>query len=81
MTEEQKEELGKIFEERKKHQKEIAEKISKERLLELCYKMHLWIFKNCIGEDEVYDELGLTNEENFLFGYGGSFEIKGDPNE
>lgn len=76
-----KEEIGKMFEERKQLQREIAEKISKERLLELCYKMHLWIFKNCIGEDEVYDKLGLTDEENFLFGYGGRYEIKGDPDE
>ena len=76
-----KEELGKLIEKRKQKQKEVFENISKERLMEIAFKMHLWIFKNCIGEDEVYDELGLTDEENLLFGYGGSFEIKGGSNE
>ena len=49
-----------------------------ERLFELAYKMHLKIFKlcnevdgeHCIDEKKVYDELGLTEEENALFGYG-----------
>ena len=72
-----KEQYEKLIEERNR----IKESITKERLLELCYKMHLWIFKNCIGEDEVYDELGLTDEENFLFGSGGRYEIKGGSNE
>lgn len=75
------EEQSKMLEERKKHQREIAEKISKERLLEMCHDMHTWIFLHTGDEQEVYDELGLTDEENFLFGYGGRFEIKGDPDE
>ena len=66
----------KMLEERRKKQKEVFEKISKERLLEIAHAMHTWIFMNCVGEDELYEELGLTDEENLLFGYGGSVKVE-----
>lgn len=42
--------------------------IEYERLLQIAKKMHLWIFKNSFDEFEVYDELGLTDEENKILG-------------
>lgn len=68
-------EQQKAFKEFKRKQKEVFENTSKERLMAIAFKMHLWIFKHCINEQEIYDELGLTDEENFLFGYGGQFII------
>lgn len=68
-------EQQKAFKEFKRKQKEVFENTSKERLMEIAFKMHLWIFKHCIDEQEIYDELGLTDEENLLFGYGGQFII------
>jgi len=53
----------------------IKEEITKERLLDLCKAMHTWIFVHSGDEQEVYDEIGLTDEENLLFGYGGQFII------
>jgi hypothetical protein len=47
-----------------------------ERLLEIAHKMHTWIFLNTFDEFEVYDELGLTDEENAILGSYGKFELK-----
>ena len=47
-----------------------------ERLYKLAQKMHCWIFLHSFDEQAVYDELELTDEENFLLGYGGCFEIE-----
>lgn len=49
--------------------------ISYERLLELANNMHTWIFLNTGYEQKVYDELGITEEENYVFGYGGKIEV------
>ena len=49
--------------------------ISYKRLLKLAEKMHTWIFLNTGNEQAVYDELGLTEEENYVFGYGGKLEM------
>lgn len=51
-------------------------KIPYERLIELASKMHCWIFLHCGDEQEVYDQLGLTDEENWILGYGGRIEIR-----
>lgn len=61
---------------RKEKQKEIFENISKERLMEIAHKMHTWIFIHSGDEYEVYEELGLSDEENLLFGYGGQYIIE-----
>jgi hypothetical protein len=50
--------------------------IEYERLLEIAKKMHLWIFFNAENENEVYESLGLTDEENIILGYRGQFIIK-----
>lgn len=50
--------------------------ISYERLLKLAKKMHTWIFLHCADEEKVYDELGITEEENYVFGYGGKIEMR-----
>lgn len=47
-----------------------------ERLLEIASKMHCWIFLHTFDEDEVYDELGLTPEENAILGSVGKIEIE-----
>lgn len=49
--------------------------ISYDRLLEIAKKMHLWIFLHSDDEFAIYDELGLTDEENELLGSidGGKF--------
>lgn len=52
-----------------------TEPISYERLLKLAKKMHTWIFLNTGDEQEVYDKLGITEEENYVFGYGGKIEM------
>ena len=49
--------------------------ISYKRLLKLAKKMHTWIFLNTGDEQKVYDELGITEEENYVFGYGGKIEV------
>ena len=48
----------------------------KDRLLNIAKKMHTWIFLHTGNEKEVYDELGLTDEENALLGYGGQYIFK-----
>jgi hypothetical protein len=49
-----------------------------ERLKEIAHKMHLWIFLHSGDEQKVYDELGLTDEENAMLGYSGQFRIGED---
>lgn len=49
--------------------------VTYERLLEIAQKMHCWIFLNVGDEQEVYDELGLTDEENAILGYSGQMVI------
>ena len=49
-----------------------------DRLKQIVKKMHTWIFLNSGDEQKVYDELGLTDEENAMLGYSGQFKIRGD---
>lgn len=48
------------------------------RLLELATKMHTWIFLHTGDEQEAYDEIGLTDEENAILGYSGPIKITED---
>ena len=48
------------------------------RLKKIAKKMHLWIFLHSDDEQKVYDELGLTDEENAMLGYSGQFKIGGN---
>ena len=66
----------KALEEMKAKRKEIQENITKERLLELCFEMHKWIYIHTGDEEEAYNEIGLTDEENFLFGYSGKLNME-----
>jgi hypothetical protein len=50
--------------------------IEYDRLLQIARKMHLYIFLNTGDEQKVYDELGITDEENIILGYSGQFKIK-----
>ena len=50
------------------------------RLLHIARKMHLWIFLHSGDEQKVYDELGLTEEDNEMLGYGGKI-VLGDIND
>ena len=59
----------------------MKEQIEYERLLKIAKKMHLWIFLHCGNEQEVYDELELTDEENKILGYSGQFIFKQDNKE
>jgi hypothetical protein len=70
------EERLKALEELKAKRKEIQENITKERLLELCFEMHKWIYLHTGDEEEAYNEIGLTDEENFLFGYRGKLNME-----
>lgn len=49
--------------------------VTYERLLEIARKMHCWIFLNTGDEQEVYDKLGLTDEENAVLGYSGQMVV------
>lgn len=49
--------------------------VTYERLLEIARKMHFWIFLSVGDEQKVYDELGLTDEENAVLGYSGQMMI------
>ena len=51
-----------------------------QRLLRIARKMHLWIFLNSGDEEAVYNELGLTDEDNEMLGYGGKI-VLGDIND
>ena len=55
---------------------EAAEAIKE--LLRIGSKMHTWIFLNTVDERDAYDEIGLTDEQNVLFGYCGQYILKGD---
>lgn len=55
--------------------------IEYERLLKIATKMHLWIFLHSGDEQAVYDELGLTDEENMELGYSGQFVLRGKKEE
>lgn len=46
-----------------------------EHLLKIARKMHTWIFLNTGDEQAVYDEIGFSNEDNVLLGYGGQIEL------
>ena len=48
-----------------------------ERLLHIAKKMHTYIFLNSSDEQKVYDELGLTDEENKMLGYSGKIILTG----
>ena len=56
-------------------------KIEYNRLLQIAHKMHEWIFLNSIDEQEVYDSLGLTEEENYILGSLGKIIIETDNNQ
>jgi len=51
-------------------------------LLEIASKMHTWIFLHSFDEQAIYDELGLTDKDNVLLGYGGQviFEERAENN-
>lgn len=49
--------------------------VTYERLLEIARKMHCWIFLSVGDEQKVYDELGLTDEENAVLGYSGQMVV------
>ena len=55
--------------------------IEYDRLLQIAHKMHEWIFLNSIDEQEVYDSLGLTEEENYILGSLGKIIIETDNNQ
>lgn len=46
------------------------------RLLRIAKNMHLWIFLHTGDEQSAYDEIGLTDEENAMLGYGGMFALE-----
>ena len=51
-----------------KYEHAIAKAKGYDYLLHLAKAMHLWIFLHAIDEQEVYDELGFTDEDNALLG-------------
>lgn len=59
----------------------IKNKISYKRLLEIVKKMHLYIFLHTFDEQKAYDELGLSDEENFILGYNSITIIKEKENQ
>lgn len=73
--EELKEELGDKYD-RYMYDMNLELVKERERLLHIAKKMHLYIFLNTSDESKVYEELGLTDEENELLGYIGQFEVK-----
>ena len=46
------------------------------RLLHIARKMHLWIFLHSGDEQKIYDEIGLTDDENKILGYSGQFTLE-----
>lgn len=54
---------------------DVVEKEQYDHVLALAQKMHTWIFLNTGDEQAVYDEIGLTDEDNTLLGYGGRLEF------
>ena len=55
---------------------DVISKEEYEHLLKIARKMHLWIFNNVFDEQEVYDECGLTDEDNAMLGYIGQIVIE-----
>ena len=55
----------------------LRKRIPYKRLLYLARKMHLEIFLLTVDEQEIYDKIGFTDEENAILGYSGKFYIKG----
>ena len=51
-----------------KYEQALAKAKGYDHLLHLAKAMHLWIFLHAIDEQEVYDELGFTDEDNALLG-------------
>lgn len=45
-------------------------------LLKIAKKLHEWIFIHTLNEDEVFRELGLTEEDNELLGSAGKIIIE-----
>lgn len=56
--------IKEYMEEKEEEEKRIAY----QRLLQIAGKMHTAIFLHCGDEYEVYDECGLTDEENQILG-------------
>ena len=50
-----------------------------EELLRIGAKMHTWIFLHTTDEQSAYDEIGLTDEQNAMFGYSGQMILKAEP--
>lgn len=48
-------------------------------LLRIGSKMHTWIFLHTTDEQAAYDEIGLTPEQNAMFGYSGQMILKAEP--
>lgn len=55
--------------------------ISYERLMKIACAMHTWIFCYTSDEYSVYDELGLTDEENMVLGSMGRVCIEAETEE
>ena len=74
--EEKDEEITRLEEEKETQAKTIKSLLEEnERLKYIGHKMHLWIFLNTGDEQKVYDEIGLTDEENAMLGYGGQYRV------
>jgi hypothetical protein len=54
---------------------EVVEKEKYDHLLKAARKMHTWVFLNTGDEQAAYDEMGLSDEDNALLGYGGKMEF------
>lgn len=54
---------------------EVVAKEQYDHVLNLAKKMHTWIFLHTGDEQAAYDEVGLTDEDNVLLGYGGKVEF------
>lgn len=50
----------------------------RDHLLKACVSMHTWIFRHTFDEEAVYEECGLTDEDNARFGYAGSIMVQGE---
>ena len=51
------------------------------RVIQIARKMHTWIFLHTADEQAVYDEIGLTDQENAMLGYGGKIVLDGSEDE
>ena len=52
-----------------------------DELLKAGKKRHTWIFLNSFDEQEAYNECGLTDEQNAMFGYGGQYILSSQAEE